>query len=133
MKESYRPLLKAHVLTDDTNKVRAVRHTGEYWESPTTGGGLATAVTYLRQFASLFEIPTTKLDRLESKVTFLNPREQGEEYRLGEERRQFDSETYGFYQTCLNVPVWRAGLKVTVKRGPNRVVSSQDTTQYGVN
>ena len=131
MKESYRPVLKAHVLTDDANKVRSVRHTGEYWES-STGGGLLTAANYLRSFASLYEIPTPKLDRLESKVSFLNPREQGEEYRLGEERRQFDSETFGFYQTYLNVPVWQAGLKVTVKRGPNRVVSSQDTTQYGV-
>ena len=45
------------------------------------------------------------------------------------QRRQFDSETFGFYQTYLNVPVWRAGLKVTVKQGPNRVVSSEDTTR----
>lgn len=33
MKESYRPDLKAHVLTDEANRVRAIRHTGEYWES----------------------------------------------------------------------------------------------------
>ena len=98
MKESYRPDLKAHVLTDDANRVRAIRHTQEYWESP-TGGGLMTAVAYLRHFASVYEIPTTKLDRLETKVSFLDPHEQGEEYRFSEERRQFDSETFGFYQT----------------------------------
>jgi hypothetical protein len=44
MKERYRTDLKAHVLTDEANRVRAIRHTGEYWESP-TGGGLMTAVT----------------------------------------------------------------------------------------
>jgi hypothetical protein len=131
MKESYRPVLKAHVLTDDANRVRAIRHTGEYWESP-IGGGLMTATAYLRGFASVYEIASAKLDRLESKVTFLDPREQGEEYRLSEERRQFDSETLGFYQTYLNVPVWRAGLKVTVKQGPNRVIASEDTSQPGV-
>lgn len=131
MKESYRPDLKAHVLTDAANRVRVIRHTQEYWESP-TGGGLMTAVAYLRHFASVYEIPTTKLDRLETKVNFLDPRKQGEEYRLSEERRQFDSETFGFYQTYLNVPVWRAGLKVTVKQGPSRVVRSEDTTQSGV-
>jgi zinc metalloprotease ZmpB len=131
MKDSYRPALKAQVLTDDANRVRAIRHTGEYWESP-TGGGLMTAVAYLRAFASVFEVTTAKLDSLESKVSFLNPREQGEEYRLSEERRQFDSETFGFYQTYLNVPVWRAGLKVTVKKGPNRVVGSEDTSQPAV-
>jgi hypothetical protein len=131
MKESYRPDLKAHVLTDEANRVRAIRHTQEYWESP-AGGGLMTAVTYLRHFASVYEIPTEKLDRLETKVSFLEPREQDEEYRLSEERRQFDSETFGFYQTFLNVPVWRAGLRVTVKKGPCRVISSEDTTQAGV-
>src|SRR5215813_3731225 len=131
MKESYRPDLKAHVLTDAANRVRVIRHTQEYWEGP-TGGGLMTAVAYLRQFAGVYEIPTPKLDRLETKVSFLDPREQGEEYRLSEERRRFDSETFGFYQTFLNVPVWLAGLKVTVKQGPNRVVASEDTTQRGV-
>ena len=61
-------------------------------------------------------MPTPSLDRLSTKVTYLDPREQSEEYRLSEEKRQFDSETFGFYQTYLNVPVWRAGLKVTVAR-----------------
>jgi hypothetical protein len=50
MKESYRPDLKAHVLTDAANRVRVIRHTQEYWESP-TGGGLMTAVA--RHFASV--------------------------------------------------------------------------------
>jgi hypothetical protein len=131
MKETYRPNLRAHVLTDATNRVRAIRHSQEYWESP-TGGGLTTAVTYLREFAGVYEIQTKKLDRLETKVSFLDPREQEEEYRLWEEKRQFDSETFGFYQTYLNVPVWLAGLKVTVKQGPNRVIASEDTTQIGV-
>jgi zinc metalloprotease ZmpB len=132
MKERYRPDLKAHVLTDEANRVRAIQHTGEYWESP-TGGGLMTAVTYLRHFGSVYEIPAKKFDRLETKVSFLEPREQDEEYRLSDEKRQFDSETFGFDQTYLNVPVWRAGLKVTVKKGPCRVVRSEDTTQSGVN
>lgn len=131
MNENYRAALKAHVLTDDANRVRAIRHTGEYWDSP-AGGGLMTAASYLRQVAGVYEIPTTTLDRLETKVSFLNPREQGEEYRLSEERRQFDSQTFGFYQTWHNVPVWRAGLKVTVKQGPNRVVASEDTSQRDV-
>ena len=131
MKENYRPDLKAHVLTDAAGRVRAIRHTQEYWESP-TGGGLMTAVAYLRHFASVYEIPTKAFDRLETKVSFLDPREQSEEYRLSDERRQFDSETFGFYQTYLNVPVWRAGLTVAVKQGPARVVRSEDTTQLGV-
>lgn len=132
MQESYRPELKAHILTDENNRVRAIRHSQEYWESP-AGGGLTTAIRYLREFADIYEIPTTRFDRLESQVNFLNPQEQGEEYRLSEEKQMFDSQTFGFYQTYLNIPVWRAGLKVTVKQGPNRVINSEDTTQLGVN
>jgi hypothetical protein len=131
MKEIYRPDLKAHVLTDAANRVRTIRHSQEYWESP-TGGGLATATNYLRQFAQVFEIPSAKFNQLETKVNFLDPRQQAEEYRLSEEKRQFDSETFGFYQTYLNVPVWRAGLRVTVKQGPSRVVLAENTTQLGV-
>ncbi|MCL4800838.1 MAG: hypothetical protein KJ025_14695 [Burkholderiales bacterium] len=131
MQERYRPDLKAHVLIDEASRVRVIRHTQQYWESP-AGGGLPTAVAYFRQFAGVYGIPTTKLDRMETKVSFLDPRDQGEEYRLSEQRRQFDSETLGFYQTFLNVPVWRAGLKVTLKQGPNRVIKSEDTTQQGV-
>ena len=67
MKDTYRPDLKAHALTDEANRVRTIRHTQEYWESP-TGGGLPTAVAYLRQFAGVYEIPTKKLDHLEAKV-----------------------------------------------------------------
>lgn len=132
MKEIYRPDLKAHVSLDTADRVRTILHSQEYWESP-VGGSLPTALAYLRQFAGVYEIAPNRLDRAGSKVVFLDPREQTEEYRLSEERRQFDSETFGFYQTWLNVPVWRAGLKVTVKQGPHRVVRSEDTTQPGVN
>ncbi|HEY0060649.1 MAG TPA: hypothetical protein VGC21_00935 [Telluria sp.] len=132
MNELYRPDLKAHVLTDESNRVRTIRHSQEYWESPTSGG-LMSAAAYLREFAGVYEIAANKFDRLTSQVTYLDPAEMGEEYRLSEEKRQFDSETFGFYQTYLNVPVWRAGLKVTLKHGPDRVIKSDDTSQSGVN
>ena len=131
MQEIYRPDLKAHILTDSRRRVRAIRHTQQYWESP-AGGGLATAVAYLREMAGVYEVPTRQLDHLETRVNFLDPREQEPQYRLDEQKRQFDSETFGFYQTCLNTPVWLAGLRVTVKHGPNRVIASEDTTQLGI-
>jgi zinc metalloprotease ZmpB len=131
MKEEYRPDLRAHVFTDNTNRVRSIQHSQEYWESP-TGGGLATAIAYLKEFAGEYEIAGGQLDRLASKVEFLEPRKQAGEYRLCEEKRQFDAAIFGFYQTYLNVPVWLAGLKVTVKLAPNRVVRSEDTSQRGI-
>jgi hypothetical protein len=134
MKESFRPDLKAHVLTDDANRVRAIRHSKEYWESPEDGerGGLATAAAYLKEFAPVFGIEPAALASVDSKVSYLEPGTQEAGFRLCEEKRQFDSETFGFCQTWLNLPVWRAGLKVVVKQAPGRVVSAENTSQPGV-
>ncbi|WP_050602182.1 hypothetical protein [Ruegeria sp. 6PALISEP08] len=132
MKEFYRSDLKAHVRTDDGNHVRKIRHSQQYWESPVGGGGLATATRYLRDLASVYEIATPRLDNLETKVTYLDPKKAPEDYRLSDEKGRFDGRVYGFFQTYLNVPVWRAGLRVTIKQGPNRVIASEDTTVPGV-
>ena len=131
MKELYKPDLRAHVQLDDSNKIRAVRHSDEYWESPESNTK-ATAIAYLRAFADTYEIPTAKFDNLETKVSYMDPREQAESYRSGEEKLQFDAGTFGFYQTQHNIPVWRKGLKVTVKNAPSRVVASVDTSLPGV-
>lgn len=55
-------------------------------------------------------------------MSFYDPREQGVEYQLDEEKLMFDSTTVEYYQTYLNTPVWRRGLSVTIKAArPNRV------------
>ena len=79
-----------------------------------------------------YEVPGGELDNLTVRATHLDPRPQGVEYRLAEERQSFDSTTFGFDQTVLNTPVWSAGLKVTVKQGPNRVVRSSSTAHAGI-
>lgn len=127
MKELFNPELRAYILVDESNRVRSIRHSDEYWESP-EGGAQATAIAYLKSFAKTYEIPTAKFDNLSTRVSYMDPREQAEDYRLGEEKFQFDAGTFGFYQTQHNIPVWRKGLKVTVKSGPSRVVGSVDSS-----
>jgi hypothetical protein len=51
------------------------------------------------------------------------------EYRLSQQRQFFDSTTFGFSQTFLNVPVWHGGLTVTVKDNPYRVINTVNTSQ----
>src|SRR5262245_31680639 len=63
MKESYHPGLKAHLLTDDGNRVLSIRHTHEYWESPTQAA-LASATAYLREFAGVYQLEPRALARL---------------------------------------------------------------------
>ena len=125
MKEVYRADLGAHVVIGGDERVRAIRHTQEFWRSPAKG--LATVQRYLHEVASLYGIPARQLANLGTPVDYLEPREQEPEYRLSDEKRQFDSTAYGFAQTSLNVPVWRAGLKVIVKHDPDRVIASTNT------
>jgi hypothetical protein len=131
MPEQFDQRLNAHVLRDQDNRLRSINHSQEYWESE-EGSPLAAAIEYLRAMGSEFEVPGGELDNLAVRATHLDPRPQGVEYRLAEERQSFDSTTFGFDQTVLNTPVWSAGLNVTVKQGPNRVVHSSNSAHAGI-
>jgi hypothetical protein len=127
MENEYRPELKAHVSVDDEGKVRQVLHSEEHWQ-PTEQDPRRAAEDYVRSQARLLDISESALDRLDERVGYTEPREEGESYRLVDEKRQFDSATFAFAQTYLNVPVWRTGITVTVKGDPGKVVESTNTT-----
>lgn len=131
MNDEFRPDLKAHVVTDDEGKVRQVFHTDERW-LPSVESPRRAAIEYVRGQAGLFEIATSALDRLHEPVTYTEPREEGDSYRLAEQKSQFDSTTVAFAQAYHNVPVWRTGITVTIKGEPSRVVESTNTTLPGV-
>ncbi|MBA2537342.1 MAG: hypothetical protein H0V20_07940, partial [Actinobacteria bacterium] len=100
MESQYRPELKAHVTLDDEGIVRHVLHAEELWR-PTEKNPRRAAIEYVRAQAGLLKIPSTALDRLGERVTYTEPRDEGESYRLIEEKRQFDSVTFAFAQTYL--------------------------------
>ena len=131
MKEKYNASLKAHVLTDNANKVRAIRHSQEYWESDKIGVR-DTAVSYFTNMAATFNIPAVQLSNLNQKVNHLLPLKKDVEYQSAEEKNHFDASTLSFAQTYLNTPVWNAGFKVTVKQGPSRVIRSVDTSHKNI-
>ena len=124
----YSPELKAHLSLDEEKKVRHIRHSQEYWPSEQNIPRLA-ASDYLNEMADTLQIPKEELKNLHKKVSFFDPREQGIEYHLSEEKHLFDSITLGYYQTYMNVPVWRRGLSVKVKQNPNRVVGSTNNSE----
>jgi hypothetical protein len=131
MNTSYNPDLKADLSVDEEGKVRYIDHSQEYWLSD-YNSPLSAAIDYLENIHNVFQIPAEQLNHLQQQVSFLDPREQGLDYQLSEEKQLFDSTTYGFYQTYMNVPVWRAGLSVTVEQNPSRVVHSANNSQEGV-
>jgi hypothetical protein len=130
VKTIYRSDLKAHLSLDE-EKVRHIRHSREYWTSEQTEARLA-ANDYLKAMADTLQIPKEELENLNKKMSFLDPCEQGIEYHLSEEKHLFDSAVIGYYQTYMNVPVWRRGLSVKIKQNPNRVVSVTNNSEDGI-
>lgn len=131
MKVIFDPNLKAYLSLDDEENVRYINYTQEYVTTDEKSSLLAT-IGYLNQVADVLRIPADSLKNLNKRVSYLDPREQGIEYHLSEEKRFFDSITWGFYQTYLNVPIWQAGLTVTVKEKPYRIISAVNTSQEGM-
>jgi zinc metalloprotease ZmpB len=131
MRTIYVPELKAHLSLGEEKKVRHIRHSQEYWPSEQNVSRLS-ANDYLNEMAGTLQIPKEELRNLHRKVSFLEPREQGVEYHLNEEKLLFDSTTIGYYQTYMNVPVWRRGLSVKIKQNPNRVVAATNNSEDDV-
>src|SRR4051812_30008442 len=127
MNSTYRPLLNAFV-TQENDHVRGIDHRHHMWASSEKVPRRASE-DYLRALAQSLQLEPLALKNLHQTVDYLNPREQGLEYRLTEEKAFFDSTTCGYWQTYHNVPIWKAGLTVTVKHNPNRVVASVNTSQ----
>ena len=96
-------------------------HVGRYFRSEMSNARLAAA-DYLVRMADAFQIPPLQLRNLHLHTSFVDPREQGTEYRLHDVKKFFASTTFCYYQTVHNVPVWGGGLTVTVKENPLRVV-----------
>jgi len=134
MENEYRPELKAQVTVDDDGIVRHLLHTEEPWRPPTEGAldPLRAAVEYIRAQSGLLGIADATLEGIDERVSYAEPRMEQDSYRLVDQKQQFDSATFAFAQTYLNVPVWRRGISVTVKRDSSGVVESTNTTLPGV-
>ena len=114
--------LRANLTLDDQKRVRHILHT-EYYPSEALSAP-AAAREYLRGVAATtLGIAPVQLEQLHEAVSFLDPREQGIQYRRHEVKRSFSSSTHSFYQTIHNTPVWDGGLTVEVKEDPLRIIS----------
>ena len=131
MKRRYDARLKANVVLDEANRLRAINHLDEFRDA---GGlrGRAAAAAYLRDLSGDLGIADDALRHLDQAASYLDPRDAALEYRRDEEKRLFDTETYAFRQTWLNTPVWAAGVTVTLKQAPVRVIAATDSSASGI-
>lgn len=124
----YNKEFKADLSLDDKQSVKQILHRSEYYllEENTLA---QAAVEYFQKVSDLYKLAPEQLKNMHQQVSFLEPREQGIEYRQFEEKTMFDSTTFGYYQTIQNVPIWRTGMAVTIKNNPNRAILSTNNSQ----
>jgi hypothetical protein len=85
-----------------------------------------------------FKISEKTLKSVGQKVSFDDPLQQDVQYKLSKQKQFFDSTTVEFSQTYLNLPIWHAGITVTVKHTPflkdskYRILHSVNASQKGV-
>ena len=125
MRQEYLQEVGAYVTRESDGAVREILHVDRPVASQQPTMQLA-AREYLDQHAKLLGIPQEQLKRLfESPSDALQ--DAGAEFRFHEEKSQFDTTTVVYQQTYFGIPVWRAGLAVHLRRGPNRVLGMQST------
>jgi len=125
MFEEFDARSQTKVVRDAAGTARTLSHANRYVVTGAPTPQLA-AREYLHRYGELLGLRPEQLGHL-----FL-PAEQepgagGVEYRLLSEKHQFDLTTVAFYQTCFGLPVWEAGLSITMKANPLRVVGAQST------
>jgi hypothetical protein len=119
--------LNSNVAVDDDGAIRQINPIEpQLSDQPTPR---LAAIDYLNTIAPTLGVPTEQLAGAHQSLSYMDPQEQGAEYRVSAEKQLFDSTTVAFEQTYHNVPVWRAGITVVVQQNPNRVVSATNTSQ----
>ena len=126
MFDRFDPNSGAILILDEQERVTGISHFCSHWVSDEETPREA-AVAYIRSFAELLKVTPDCLRHINEPVSYLEPDARGVEYRVSEETTSFDSTTVEFKQTVLNTPVWNAGLTVTVKHGPYRVIGAAYT------
>ncbi|WP_409188745.1 hypothetical protein [Bradyrhizobium sp. RDM4] len=81
---------------------------------------------YLLRYGELLGLQEKELGHLFAP-TEQEPTADEVEYRLLGEKHQFDLTTVAFYQTYFGLPVWEAGLSITMKENPLRIIGAQTT------
>jgi hypothetical protein len=85
-----------------------------------------TAREYLEKFGVILGVTPQELTHF-SRLPEKSLIDASEEYRLAEEKTQFDTTTVVFSQTYLGFPICEAGLSIHIKHNPLHVVNAQST------
>ena len=88
----------------------------------------AVAEDYLREVAPIYGISGDTLARVGDSFTDAKPSAtEGAQIRFAKEDPMMGTTTLSYEQTYQGIPIWEAGVKVTVQESPMRVTSSQSS------
>jgi hypothetical protein len=130
MSTFYDGSVKGHI-TKDGATVTHIRYSQELPVSE-ENDPVEAASTYLRESAEMLGLAEPRLESLRVRAAAMEPAERGVEYRFEDDKRLFDGTTVAFTQTYFDVPVFRRGISVEVKQGPNRIVGVTNNTDAGL-
>src|SRR5580704_8450706 len=89
----------------------------------------AAAGAYLSRYGHLFGLKQRHLKNL-SRGVAQDPTGAPVDYRFLREKSQFDVTTVAFDQTRFGLAVWEAGISVTMKHNPLRVIGARSTLHH---
>ena len=89
----------------------------------------AAAGAYLSRYGRLFGLKQQHLKNLNRGVV-QDPTGAAVDYRFLREKSQFDVTTVAFDQTRFGLAVWEAGISVTLKHNPLRVIGARSTLHH---
>ncbi len=125
MFEEFHARTRTKLVRDASGAPRILTHSDRYYASKAATPQLA-AHDYLSRYAALLGLQRQHLKNLTAAID-QEPADAAVECRLLSEKRQSDLTTVAFHQTCFGLPVWEAGIAVTMKHDPLRVLGARST------
>jgi hypothetical protein len=114
------------IWSSDAGIARMVSHQDRYVVTRASTPRFA-AREYLGRYGHLFGVQRHHLKDLLRPVED-RPVDASVAFRLEAEKHHFDLATVVFHQTYLGLPVWEAGLSVTMKHETRRVIGARSTS-----
>lgn len=126
MFEEFDARIQARIVRDADGVARILSHRDHYVAAGARAPR-AAARDYLSRYGHVFGVQPRHLRNL-LETPERNLTAARHEFRYFAAKPQFDLTTVAFQQTYFGLPVWEAGLSVTMKHAPLRIVGARSTS-----
>lgn len=123
-----------HVVRDKKGVIRHLRHLQEPYrpaEDLITPKPQKLAADYVHDVASIYEIDDELLVDINKPVE-KEPIEEGARLRLVKEKKMLETTVVSYVQTHFGLPIWEAGVSVTLHSNPLRITSSTSSIHHDI-